>query len=117
MRFLSIYKTAERSVPPTQEEMATMGKLVEDWTKAGFLLGAEGCLPSAYGARVRLSNGKLTVFDGPFAETKEVIGGFALLQANSKEEAIELLKKFLNTAGDGECELRQLYEEGPTPPR
>jgi hypothetical protein len=52
----------------------------------------------------------VTVIDGPFAETKEVIGGFALLEAKSKEEAIELVKQFLHTAGDGECELRQLYE-------
>lgn len=110
MKFLSIYKTAERGVPPSQEEMAKMGKLIEEGTKAGYLLGVEGCLPSALGARVRLSKGKLTVTDGPFAETKEVVGGFALLQANSKKEAIELVKQFLNVAGDGECELRQIFE-------
>jgi len=110
MRFLSIYKTRERDVPPTQEEMAKMGKLVEDGMKAGFLLAVEGCLPSATGARVRLSAGKLTVTDGPFTESKEVIGGLALLQTNSKEEAIELVKQFLYVAGDGECELRQVFE-------
>ena len=87
-----------------------MGKLVEDGMKAGFLLAVEGCMPSAPGARVRLSNGKLTVTDGPFTESKEVIGGLAILQANSKEEAIELAKQFLHVAGDGECELRQLFE-------
>ena len=90
--------------------MAKMGKLVEDGMKAGYLLAVEGCMPSATGARVRLSNGKLTVTDGPFTESKEVIGGLALLQANSKEEAIELVKQFLHVAGDGECELRQLFE-------
>jgi hypothetical protein len=84
MKFLSIYKTAERNVPPSQEEMARMGKLVEDGMKAGFLLATEGCLPSALGARVRMSGGKLTVTDGPFAEAKKVVGGFALLRANSK---------------------------------
>jgi hypothetical protein len=110
MRFLSIYKTPERGVPPTQEEMTKMGKLIEDGMKAGFLLAVEGCLPSATGARVRLSSGKLTVTDGPFTESKEVIGGLALLQANSKEEAIELVKRFLHVAGDGECELRQVFE-------
>lgn len=110
MRFLSIYKTAERGVPPTQEEMAKMGKLIEDGMKAGFLLAVEGCLPSSTGARVRLANGKLTVTDGPFTESKEVIGGLALLQANSKEEAIDLVKQFLHEAGDGECELRQVFE-------
>jgi hypothetical protein len=116
MRFLSIYKTVERNAPPTPEEMAKMGKLVEDGMKAGFLLAVEGCLPSATGARVRLSNGKLTVTDGPFIETKEVIGGLALLQANSKAEAIELVKQFLHVAGDGECELRQLFEAGQNTP-
>ena len=115
MRFLSIYKTRETGVPPTQEEMAKMGKLIEDGMKAGFLLAVEGCMPSATGARVRLSSGKVTVTDGPFTESKEVIGGLAILQANSKEEAIELVKEFLQVAGDGECELRQLYEAGSTP--
>jgi hypothetical protein len=110
MRFLSVYKTVERGVPPSQEEMAKMGKLIEDGMKAGYLLAVEGCLPSANGARVRLSNGKFSVTDGPFAEAKEVIGGLALLQTKSKEEAIELAQQFLLVAGDGECELRQLFE-------
>jgi hypothetical protein len=112
MKFLSIYKTAERSAPPSQEEMSKMGKLIEEGMKAGWLLGTEGCLPSALGARVRLSGGKLTVTDGPFTEAKELVGGFAILRTNSKEEAIELAKQFLPVAGDGECELRQLYEAG-----
>ncbi len=114
MRFLSVYKCVERAVPPTEEEMAKMGKLVEDGMKAGYLLAVEGCMPSAAGARVRLSGGKVTVTDGPFAESKEVIGGLAILQANSKAEAIERTKEFLRTAGDGECEIRQLFE-GPKP--
>ena len=112
MRFLSIYKTAETDRPPTMEEVSRMGNLIEEWTKAGSLLGTEGCLPSAKGARVRRSGGKITVTDGPFVETKEVVGGFALLQAKSREEAIELVKSFLQVAADGECELRQLY--GPS---
>jgi hypothetical protein len=90
--------------------MAKMGKLIEDGMKAGFLLAVEGCMPSATGARVRLSNGSLTVTDGPFTESKEVIGGLALLQASSREEAVQLVKDFLRVAGDGECELRQLFE-------
>ena len=114
MKFLSIYKTAETGVLPTPEEMARMGKLVEDGMKAGFLLGVEGCMPSAAGARVRLSKGKLTVTDGPFTEAKEVIGGLAILQEDSKEAAIELVRQFLYAAGDGECELRQLFEAGQT---
>jgi hypothetical protein len=112
MRFLSIYKSVETAGPPSQEEMARMGKLVEDGMKAGYLLGVEGCLPSAAGARVRRSNGKLSVTDGPFTESNEVIGGFAILQASSKEEALKLVKEFLDVAGDGECELRQIYEAG-----
>jgi hypothetical protein len=111
MRFLSVYKTIERGGPPSEEEMARMGKLVEEGMKAGYLLGVEGCMPSASGARVRLSTGKLSVTDGPFTETKEVIGGLAILQANSREEAVELVKQFLQVAGDGECELRELYDE------
>jgi hypothetical protein len=110
MKFLSIYKSAERGVPPTQEEMARMGKLVEDGMKAGWLVATEGCLPSALGARVRSSGGKLSVTDGPFTESKELVGGFAILKANSKAEAIQLAKDFLNVVGEGECELRQLYE-------
>jgi hypothetical protein len=110
MRFLSIYKSAETSVPPSADEMARMGKLVEDGMKAGFLLAVEGCLPSAAGARIRRTNGKVSVTDGPFAETKEVVGGLALIQANSKAEAIEIVKQFLGVAGEGECELRQLYD-------
>jgi hypothetical protein len=110
MKFLSIYKTAERSTPPTQQEMAVMGKLVEQGFKEGWLLATEGCLPSALGARVRKSGGNVSVTDGPFTESKEVVGGFAILKANSKEEAIQLAKDFLKVAGEGECELRQLYE-------
>jgi hypothetical protein len=110
MKFLSIYKTVERTVSPSQEEMASMGKLIEEGMKAGWLVATEGCLPSALGARVRISNGTVTVTDGPFTETKEVVGGFAILQAKSKEEAIQLAKNFLARVGTGECELRQLYE-------
>jgi hypothetical protein len=112
MKFLSIYKARERSTPPSQEEMAKMGKLVEDGMKAGWLLGTEGCLPSALGARVRRDGGKINVTDGPFTEAKEVVGGFAILKADSKEQAIQLAKDFLNVVGEGECELRQIYEQG-----
>jgi hypothetical protein len=94
------------------EEMAAMGKLIEEGMKAGWLLATEGCLPTSLGAKVRRSSGKLSVNDGPFTEAKEVVGGFAILKTNSKEEAIELARKFLEVAGDGECELRQIYEPG-----
>ena len=110
MKFLSVYRTVETDVPPSQEEMARMGKLIEEGMKAGYLLAVEGCLPSALGARVRLSNGKVNVTDGPFTEAKEVIGGFALFQVNSKAEAFEHARQFLQVVGGGECELRQLSQ-------
>jgi hypothetical protein len=90
--------------------MNEMGKLIEEGMRAGWLLGTEGCLPSAQGARVRIANGDFSVTDGPFTEAKELVGGFAILQANSKQEAIELVRSFLRVVGQGECELRQLYE-------
>jgi hypothetical protein len=90
--------------------MARMGKMVEEGMKAGWLVATEGCLPSAYGARVRSTKGKVTVTDGPFTESKEMVGGFAILRANSKQEAIQLVKDFLGAVGDGECEVRQIYE-------
>jgi len=116
MRFLSIYKTAERNTPPTQEEMARMGKLIEGAMQAGWLVSTEGCLPSVLGARVRRSGDKLSVTDGPFTESKELVGGFAILKANSKEEAIQIAKDFLKVVGEGECEIRQLYESGMDSP-
>jgi hypothetical protein len=116
MRFLSIYKTVETNTPPSVEHVTRMGKLIEESMKAGVLLATEGCLPSALGARVRLSDGKLTVTDGPFIESKELIGGFAVLEANSKAEAIELAKQFLHVAGDGECEIRQIFSAPETVP-
>ena len=110
MKFLSMYKSVERNTPPTAEEMEAMGKLIEEGMKAGWLLATEGCLPSALGARVRRSGGNITVTDGPFTEAKEVVGGFAILKTNSKEEAIQLAKNFLKVVGEGECELRPIYE-------
>ena len=111
MKFLCVYKSSKpEGTPPTQPEMAEMGKLIENMQKSGVLLATEGCLPSALGARVRKSGSKITVMDGPFTEAKEIIGGFALIQVNSKEEAIEQTKKFLQIAGDGESEIRQIFE-------
>lgn len=116
MKFLSIYKTVERNTPPSAQEIEAMGKLIEEGMKAGWLVATEGCMPSALGARVRRSSGKMSVTDGPFTESKELVGGFAILKANTKEEAIQLAKDFLKIAGDGECELRQIYEQGAEAP-
>lgn len=109
MRYLSIFKGVERDALPTEDEMATMGAFIEESARAGWLLSAEGCLPSAHGARVRLADGTTTVLDGPFTEAKEVVGGFAIIEVSSKEEAIKWTRRFLEVAGDGECELRELY--------
>jgi hypothetical protein len=109
VRFLSIYKTAETGAPPTMEHVEQMQKLIEEAMRAGWLLATEGCLPSAKGARVRRTDDKITVTDGPFTESKELVGGFAILEAASKQEAIEMAKTFLKIAGNGECELRQIY--------
>jgi hypothetical protein len=112
-----MYKPSKpEGTPPKQDEMARMGQLIEDWMKSGVLLATEGCLPSAKGARIRLSNGQFTVTDGPFTEAKEVVGGFALIRTKSREEAIEYTKKFLKVAGDGETEIRQIFETADITP-
>jgi hypothetical protein len=117
MRFLSIYKCPERNTPPTPEEMARMGKLIEDGMKSGNLIATEGCLPSSFGARVRVDSGKYTVSDGPFTEAKEVVGGFAIIEAPSKEAAISYIKEFLKVVGQGECEVRQIFDANGAPPQ
>jgi hypothetical protein len=112
MRFLSMVRINENSgLQPSEKLMADMGKLMEEMTTNGKLIDTAGLTPTASGVRVRLAGGKLTVLDGPFTEAKEVIGGYALLEAASKEEAIELTKRFLRVHGDEwtvECEVRQL---------
>jgi hypothetical protein len=112
MRFLCVYKPGkpESDAPPTQEEMAKMGKLIDEMTRAGVLLTTEGCLSSSKGARVRVDAGKYTVTDGPFPETKELIAGFCLLQVKSMAEAVEWTKRFLSVVGEGESEIRQLCD-------
>jgi len=111
MRYLCVYRpSAKEGRPPSQDEMAQMGRLIEEMTQAGVLLGTEGCQPSAKGFRVRLSDGKFSVTDGPFTETKELIAGFALIKVDSKQEALHWCKRFLEVAGDGESEIRLLHE-------
>ena len=112
MRFLCLYKPAKaEGTPPRQEEMAEMGKLIEESFKSGILLATEGCLPTALGARIRRTDGQFKVTDGPFTEAKELVGGFALIRTKSKDEAVAFTKKFMNIAGDGEVEIRQVYEQ------
>jgi hypothetical protein len=111
MRFISIFTHEPTNRPPTETEMAAMGKLVEEGMKAGWLIATEGVHFGTRGVRVHKPNGgKITVTDGPFAETKEVIGGYAVLKAASKDEVVELTRHFLNVAGQGTCEIYQLFE-------
>ena len=114
MRFLSMVRINEGTGKvPSEQLMADMGKLMQEMIQAGVLLDTAGLQPTSEGVRVKLSNGKLSVKDGPFTEAKEVIGGYAILNAQSKEEAIELAKRFLKVHGedwDIECEVRQLEE-------
>jgi hypothetical protein len=112
MRFMVIVKAnkeSEAGVMPTEKMLADMGKYNEELVKAGVMLAGEGLHPTSKGARVRFSGGKPTVIDGPFAETKELVAGYWMWQVNSKEEAIEWLKRapFDN---DTEVEIRQVFE-------
>ena len=110
MRFMTLYKPGKEGVPPTAEHQAAMGKLIEDMAKSGVLIATDGLLPSSKGSRVRISNGKITVTDGPFTEAKEVIAGYAIIQVKSKAEAIEQAKRFLQVVGEGESEVREMYD-------
>jgi len=111
MRFMMLYKPGkETNAPPTEREMAAVGQLIEEMAKAGVLIATDGLQPSAKGARVRISDGKFTVTDGPFAETKELIAGYAIVRAKSKPEAIELAKRFLSVMGEGESEVREMHD-------
>lgn len=111
MRFLCLYRSsAPENAPPTEPEIAAMGKFIEAAFKAGVLITTEGCQPSSKGARVRLADGRFAVTVGPFTETKELVGGFALLNVNSTEEALQWVKRFMNVAGDGETEIRLLHD-------
>jgi hypothetical protein len=108
--YLCIYKTAETGVAPSAEHMAAMGQLIDEMTRKGVLVSTQGCLPSSLGFRVRRAGERVTVTDGPFTETKELIGGFALINVKSKDEALEWTKRFLAVAGDGESEVRQIWQ-------
>lgn len=114
MRFMVIVKSnaaSEAGEMPSQELLTAMGKYNEDLVKAGVLLAGEGLHPSSRGARVRFNGAQRTVVDGPFPETKELIGGFWLIQVKSKEEAIEWVKRCPNPTGaESQIEIRQVFE-------
>jgi len=115
MRFMSMIRIKENTGQvPSEQLMSDMGKLIEELTRTGQLISTAGLRPTSEGVRVRLRRGKLSLTDGPFTETKEVIGGYAILETTTKQEAIELTQRFLKIHRDEwdiECEVRQL--DGP----
>ena len=120
MRFMSIVKGPHADAPPSQALMDAIGKLAQEMVQKGVMLDMGGLLPTATGARIRLSGGKLTVTDGPFTEAKEVVGGYAIVKADSKAEAVEMGRRFMqlhaDILGSGyqmELEIRQMFDEPP----
>jgi hypothetical protein len=116
MRFLSMIRADETTGQgPSEQLMADMGQLIDELTRSGKLVSTAGLRPTSEGLRVRLHRGgRLSVVDGPFTETKEVIAGYAIFEAPSREEALALTQRFLKLHGDDwdlECELRQI--DGP----
>ena len=112
MRFMMLYKPGRESdAPPTREEMEAMGQLIGEMASAGVLIATDGLQPSSKGARVTVTgSGNFTVTDGPFAETKELIAGYAIVEARDKAHAIELAKRFLAVVGAGESEIRLMHD-------
>jgi hypothetical protein len=114
MRFMVIVKATKESeagVMPSEQLLTDMGKFNEELVKAGVMLAGEGLQPSSKGARIRFSGKNRTVVDGPFAETKELVAGFWLIQVKSKQEAIEWMKRCPNPFdGESEIEIRQVFE-------
>jgi hypothetical protein len=115
MRFMMIVKHAENQGPPPKELMDAIATLSEDEIKAGTMLGRGGLAPTAQGARVRLANGKVTVTDGPFTETNEVLGGYAQFELKSRDDAIKSAVRFMELhkkhwpGWEGETEVRQMF--------
>ena len=112
MQFLSIVRVNESgNRRPDERLMNDMGKLMQEMTAAGILLDTAGLMPASEGRRLRLRDGQITQVDGPFTETREVIGGYAILEAPSMVEALAATRRFLEVHGDGwniECEVRQM---------
>lgn len=122
MMMIKATKDSEAGIPPSRELMAGMAKLTEEMVKAGVVLASDGLQPRSKGTRIKYSAGKRTVIDGPFSEAKELIGGFAIVQAKSREEAIELADRVVEVhikAGiaDFEMEIRPLFDPADFGPR
>ena len=116
MQFLTFYTPAPGAHPgpPSKEYMDRMNKLIEESMKSGELIATGGLTPLQLGARVVQTSGNVTITDGPYIESTEIIGGFALLEVPSKEAAIESSKRFLKIAGDGQVTIRPLMSEADT---
>jgi hypothetical protein len=120
MKYLSFIRASEkhRETPPPPALMDAMGELVDRSMKEGTLVDTGGLLPSKDGMRVRLANGKITATDGPFTESKEVIGGWAILKAETKADALRMATEFLDLhrkhwpGFEGECEVRPMFDPG-----
>jgi len=116
MKFMMIVKSAERSGHPPKELMDAIDQLSQDAAKTGTMIGGGGLGPTALGARVRLSDGKISVIDGPFTEAKEIIGGYAQFELNSKQQAIDSAVSFMELhkkhwpGWEGETEIRQMFD-------
>ena len=112
MRILGMLKAdpASEAAPPHMELMGRMGTFVEEMTKAGVLLDTNGLHPIAEGKRVKLADGKMTVTDGPFTESKEVVASYAIFQVKTMDEAVMWSKRFLEVLGEGEVELRAIFD-------
>ena len=110
MRYMIIVKMTEPSPPPSSEMLAAMGKLNQEMIDAGVLLAGEGLQPSKSGAKVKMEGGKLVVKDGPFAEAKELVGGFWIIKADSLDEAISWVKKIPMWNEGEEVEVRRVSE-------
>ena len=111
MRFLMIYNGADTN-PPTPEKMAAIGKFGEESAKAGVLLDMGGIVKTQKATRVVQAGGKFSVTDGPFPETKELIAGYAIIQARSSDEALEHARRFMAIAGDGDSEILRMFGPG-----
>jgi hypothetical protein len=116
MRFMIMVKSAERAGPPPQALMEAIAKLGEEAVRKGILVETGGLLPAAMSTRVRLAGGKITTTDGPFTEAKEVVGGFAVYDLESKEEAVKHTRRFMELhrehwkGWEGESEIRQIVD-------
>lgn len=117
MKFLMTYAGNPDAPPPTPAQMAAIGAFGEKNAKAGILLMTGGLVRPSRGIHLRCEGGKTSVIDGPFAETKELIDGFALIEVGSREEAIKVAGEFMAIAGDGTGEILQVFEPGGPPPR